>query len=690
MEVLMLIGLTGLAGYYFKSGNGSNSGKVGTETISNIEDTKKQFVMLENEKPNSLNIYSGNKVESINDQLLNMSLYNYKQAENPSLTNVLPPIYNSYSVSGSDTILNVNVNEPNLSQINDVNRRQNVVDIVSPELNNRPMFTLQLDTFNSNEDQVGLFNETTNTNQEISLLTGKTIEREHSNMIPFFGSNIKQNIETFTNEAKLDQLSGNTSTFIHKKEPLQRFDKIQQNIYGSPLLTDKIDTSRFIPSVYKQNEKPFIEDKVSAPIARTINNPLSNIKEPTIDKLRVANKQQVSYDGRTLSGPNSSVRGISADIMKNRPDTHYELGPDRLFTSTGAIIANKAMNNYENLQTTARQEQTTGIPYFGGIKHAELLESGPRLAIKNTTSDAFYSEFQEPKNVQLASDTSRNIASIIPTTNGYGKNSINLPELERNSTNVSHTLNINKSDSGHKKYLQDDLRDTIKQTLLGKHDNSGNFKAVNKDRSLTTDLTDYTFKTTNKESLIDNKYSGQLNKNDGMGYIVKNPFAKVTNKEITSDFEYSGPANDINKNSMVYSTYDNPEKVRNAIHIENYNGSGASSVSATENRMQFNNANISNKKETLLKGERPSGRKSTLGTITNNDIGNVKLTNNMLLKEREKTRVENVNTQQLIPSKNSVGKLQDIYNKYSEVENNRFNQNDISTQLSNNPFYNLD
>ena len=51
------------------------------------------------QKPNGENIYTSNKVEEVNNELLQRSLANYKDAENPALTGILPPIYNSYSVS---------------------------------------------------------------------------------------------------------------------------------------------------------------------------------------------------------------------------------------------------------------------------------------------------------------------------------------------------------------------------------------------------------------------------------------------------------------------------------------------------------------------------------------------------------------------------------------------------------------
>jgi hypothetical protein len=676
METLMLIGLTGLTGYYLQDKTGRTK-----EGVRNVIET--DSIMLENEKPNSLNIYNSNKVDAANNELLKMSLNNYKDAENPALTGILPPIYNSYSSIGNETILNKNMNEPKLSDINNINRRTNVLATPIPDMSDRPMFKSPTLGTPSN-DNFSNFGSGVFTHQEVSLLSGTVLDREHNNMVPFFGSNARQNLETFTNEAKLDNYTGLTSTFIHKTEPLPLFNLVEQNIYGAPLLTDHVDTSRYIPSAYRQNEKPFYEEKVAAPIAGTLNNPISNVRQPTIDSLRTINNQQVTYEARKNTGQMGSVRGIEGSVMKNKPETSFELGHSRLFTNKGAVTGNKSTNNYENMALTSRQDQN--LEYYGVAISKESLSSGPRLkSIDNTNELDFASIFQNPRNNQLRSDTQRNLGTTTTSVNDYGKDSINLPELERDTTNDPHSLNVNPNSKGHTVILQDEVKGTIKETLLGKHDNSGNIRTNLRGDS---GMTDYTFKTTNKEMLIDNNYNGHINKKDGMGYNVVNVSAKTTNKELTSDFEYSGHANDINKNQMVYSTYDNPEKVRNAIHTEGYKGPANTNTSAAENRLQYQNAEISDTKEKLLKTQ-PGSRNSSLGVITNNNLGKQKLTANMLLKEREKTRVENVNLKSVIPSKNILGQQKDVFNNFSEIENSRINSNDISKQLSNNPFFNL-
>jgi len=142
---------------------------------------------------------------------------------------------------------------------------------------------------------------------------------------------------------------------------------------------------------------------------------------------------------------------------------------------------------------------------------------------------------------------------------------------------------------------------------------------------------------------------------------------------------------------MVRSTFENPEKVRNAVHVQNYRGTGKRHTSNAENRTQYHNAEITENKENLLKGARPNGRKSTLGSISSGvvSIGDIKSTPNMLLKEQSKDRVENINFLNVIPSKESIGSQKAIYHRYDDLLNSRIDSGLVTTQLTQNPFYNL-
>lgn len=760
----MLLGIVGSIGYYFKE----KSPKETKETIRNTnEGDQIGFPDLPqitpqiplNRQPVGSNIYNSNMVESANNDVLNLSLQNYKDATNPSLTGVLPPIYNSYSVVGTTNI--IGNNDPTLKDLSDINNINRLKDITAtkqqPAIDTRPMFNPSTMIPNEGQNPFSDFGNVFSSNREISLLTGLPLERDHNNAVPFFGGSVKQNMETFTNTSKLDSFTGNTSTFFHKQEVPQFFDTTPE--YGmnggtkTPLLTDQIELDRYIPSLYKQGEKPFYEERVQAPIAGTEYNPVSQAARNfrTIDELRVGGDgQQVSYAGRLKSGSNPvKNRGNIGAVSKNNNDTSFKLGANRWNTSVGAVINAKADENYSNMLQTSRQNQN--IEYYGTGYDAQALKSQQRIQsnrpnqqgtiegfdnLDNSHEMNFDAMFQEPIRQQLRSDTSRNISSMLnPNVHDHGVSSYNLPELERDTTNNKPLGNVNRSGFGQQIYNQDTAKDTIKETTLHS-DNSGNIVSVQKKSSNTASLgTDYTFRPTNKESLVEanknyrgtpsnsnpgmgynvakyraktthgetvseNKYNGHVAKNDGTGYNIANYNAKTTQGETFSKNKYNGHAVDSNKNPMVYSTHDNPIKVRNAVHAKDYQGNSMRFTPNAENRQQYLNAEITETKEKLISGERPRGKNSSLSTIYNSDIGEMSVRDNKLFTEQVNNHTQNFdNISNNIPGVAQIGMNTQFYKgENSQVDqfslnikqqHNRFDGDLVKQQLKQNKYYNL-
>lgn len=691
METIGIIFLTGFLGYQIA--NSKN------ETIRNV--SEKDYGpedMPEREKPNGLNIYSSNKVNEINDQMLQMSMDKYADAKNPSVTGVLPPIFNSYSVAGNN---NLNLNEilakdPSLktmSDINSINRYTDPIKKQEPALITRPMFSSAYDN-ELPQDFVNFGQGEKLTNQDVSLLTGKILDKQHNNMVPFFGGSQKQNVEPFANVSTLDNFTGNTDTFFHKKEQLKRFDNYKQDIHGTPALTANIQLERYIPSLYKQGEKPFNEERINAPIANTNFNPINAAAADfkTIDQLRAANKPQISYEGVKKSGQMGSVRGVSGIVNKNRVDTHYELGQDRLFTDTG-FVKEQNPHNFSNMQPTTRQSQN--LEYYGSAISKESLKTDPRYTSVDNSSE-LNTLFQEPIRQQLDNDYTRNVNQSSLANNGdYGKDSYNLPELERNTTSTMHTINLNKQGTKNQIGVLDDIKRTTKETTLVQ-DNSGNITFIKKSDN-TNGLTNYDFKTTQKEMLVDKNYIGQPMKKDQTGYNISKYNAKTTNKETTTDLLYQGGAGttDGKSNSMVYSTYDNPEKVRNAVHPKNYKGNATTQgFTENENRQRYANAEVNLNQEKLISNERPSGPQTFNISGGVNTIGDINYRPNTLLKGEETVHIRNKdNISSNISHRKQLGVLtQTDNNQFSEKSNNR-ETNDflkiVDNQLADNPFYNL-
>jgi len=699
METALIIVATALTGYFLKS----NSEPI--RNVNEINDIIPEYKMQATDIPVSSNIYNSNMYEDANNEELKRSLKHYSDSNNVSLTGALPPIYNSYGAIGNSNLkYNGNDNGNGVSDINNINRLSNVTTTTKPPiLEERPMFKSYYNSTIGTEENFSNFGQNKSGSESLSLLTGQPLNNEHSNMTPFFGSNVKQNMEEFKNTSLLDKYSGNKSTFIHKKELPKFFESYQEDIYGTPLITDSIDTDRYIPSAFKQGEKPFYEERVSAPIGFTITNPITDasVSNKTIDQLRVGTKPQITYEAR-LAGFKPQTTNVQTSIQsvdKNRPETSFDWGHSRLFTGPAQVVSQQLPENYTtNFQSTSRQDQN--IEWTGPSKTQKADKTTPRLTKSQYDNsdelNEIFVNFQEPKTQQFENQYQRNIGNTNLNNNldDYNINGFNPQIQQRETTSKMHSINVNKSNIGQKVYTQDKIKNTIKQTTL-KFDNSGNIKNQN---LLKGDTQIYeignlnvTPKTTNKETTVKNKYNGQINKKDNMGYNIANYEAKTTNKETTVKNKYNGHIADINKSPMDYTVYDNPIKVRNPARIKNYIGTSKSSNPENENRDQYNNAQINENKEKLLYS-RPSNKASgsgSLGIINNNDIGDIKLTNNMLLKEGSYQMSNIGNTSSNIPSKINIGQIDKLATGNSEIPSSRLIGDLIENSLQNNPYYNL-
>lgn len=688
---LPLIGLTTLAGYFF-SRDGRNPR--GEQTIrQNIETF---------DKPNGKNIYSSNVVNEANEEILQKSLDNYKKSENPSETGYIPPLFNTYSAVGNDSVLSpvlvsdiAGLSSQQLGKLNDINRLENVIETktdkeTSKDISNRPMFRSfigqEIKPENIETDFSLPYKQT-----EINLLTGKPFEKTHANMVPFFGSNIKQNIETFSNESLLDSRTGNTSTYKHKKEISSMYDTKPENIYGNPVFATQVDTDRYIPSLYRQNERPVEPERIAAPIAGTFDNNIRpNFKD--VNELRPGNRPKETYKGRTLSGKMGENRGIHGKVEKRRPDTFFE--NNHRFSGPGEFVAPKVREDYaSNMKNSARQDYN--VEYYG--IHSNMVNHVSKQRLSNVdNSNELTAYFQNPKRHNFENDYLRNVDGTISQSHSeydYGRSALVVPESERDTTGVkSHLLNANLQGQGIRLKLQDEMKMTLKQTTM-KTDNTGNVNSVfnsSGNDPYHVGMSNVVAKETHKETMVDNKYKGQVHKDDGMGYLVNKHEAKTTGKEIVTERskDYITNAGKIIKNPTVQSTYANPEKVRNAIHPE-YKGNAKYSTE-TESRTRFDNAVIRDDKQDVLMGQRPSGPQNFQISSGKGVYGDLKLTDNMLLKELVDTRDKIINDYKHTPNKDQLGipiRVREDNEAVDTVTNDRLQPELVQFQLNENPFF---
>ena len=315
---------------------------------------------------------------------------------------------------------------------------------------------------------------------------------------------------------------------------------------------------------------------------------------------------------------------------------------------------------------------------------------------------------QNAKRTQLLSDNSRNVtSSLSPYTSDYGRSSVNLTEMERETTSQQHILNIQKSGYGNKTPFYDTAKTTTKETVVGLVDSTRNYSPVVINGNTNNGITCWAPKSTQKESTIYNKYTRPVTKNDGMGYTIANYDLKTTTKQTTLNENHINQASYYISDPTDYTSFQNPQKIRNAVHAKDYIGPSVYFKGDSENRDQWLNANISDKKEQIVSkapGQEFRGADSNMGKISAGEglIGTIKSTDNLLLKERLNFRhVDNVsNINNIIPNTSVLGLTTqqgfhnrnsqvDVFNSNPNTKNNRFDADVITDQLSKNPFYNL-
>jgi len=402
--ILPIIGLVGAAGYYF-SKDGKNT--------RDIKQTR-QFIS-ETSIGQGPNIYEGDMYNKAHAMELQKSFENYKQSSKPSETGILPPLYNTYSVVGKKEItipsINTELSDASIKNLSDVYHTNRIIDPKlipenkQPKLDDRPMFNpdpdnVELKGQKREQDNSDYFNrlksdkslltgtelsKVQGNNLEFSLLANQPIEFTHTNMVPFFGSTVKQNIEGFKNESILDKYTGETDTFRHKREIGKLFKERPDNIYGTPVITDEVagDKERYIPSLYRQNEKPFQEKRIRATIAGTVDNPIRP-KFRTVNELRPGNDPKITYKGRYLNGKvGEGVGEVRRPVDKNRPDTYYEKDTDHYFRGPGANIAH-TLETKETYKTVFEDQYTTrsdqNIEWLGPVSDA--IKHGYRQGIE--------------------------------------------------------------------------------------------------------------------------------------------------------------------------------------------------------------------------------------------------------------------------------------------------------------------
>ena len=241
-----------------------------------------------------------------------------------------------------------------------------------------------------------------NQGQEFTSMTGSKVDNDyfrHNNMVPFFGrNNTARSVENNQTDSVMDNYLGKGTQQIEKKEqsPLFAPSDNYQWAYGAPNQTDFIQ-SRVNASTKISNVLPFEQEKVGPGIDKGygtegsggFNSGMANRDSwmpKTVDEMRV--KTNAKSSGVGLFGHEgpavSSIKelGSIGKLEKNRPERSFEMGHDRVMTTTG-LEKGVTLRPIQEDRYTNRPETTTSYTGAAGSNNEGVFVDGEYMPSKH-------------------------------------------------------------------------------------------------------------------------------------------------------------------------------------------------------------------------------------------------------------------------------------------------------------------
>ena len=375
MELIIpvLSGL-GILGYNLSNGKNPRQERVRTSISAN-------------ELPSATNSYNSVYSKEVSAAERELAQAKWIQSRNPASTNVIPPFYNDMQSPGLDS-----GNRPgcgNLGAAGSSGAGSNPLPFSSGGTILPGVVPGSANSTNSNVNKVmssPMFNSTglvsftgcdsssggfANPAKEafnggvtpvqgmmMSELSGCSFDSNSTNMVPFFGGSVKQNVDLNKTQSLLDKYTGNDRNIQKNKMEVQpMFQPQKQNIYGTQVSQDR---SRFYQSNMKTNLLPLPQIK-EAPL------PPDHFRGQykTVDQLRVKPKI-TNRTAEAVKGLNVAIPATSRNFTQKqyKPDTAYRSGTQHSFVSGN--LAPAARLNYTNGAASATEnEGRFGSGYTG-------------------------------------------------------------------------------------------------------------------------------------------------------------------------------------------------------------------------------------------------------------------------------------------------------------------------------------
>lgn len=407
-----------------------------------------------------------------------------------------------------------------------------------------------------------------------SSLTGQTIaasDFKHSNMQPYFGGSVKQNMTASANTSRLDTYTGAGTTQVKKQEQKPMFNHSVP--FGQPFGNEPnadFIKSRIVDPMRRNNERPFEATRVGSALNEKGGitgkggfqqfevNEIMKRAMPTTDKLRVLDKPKLSYNNQVIPGVHfvTSAALDSGEVRKYRPDTFF-------LNETGE---RNGVATSEVSKETVRPMQV--------MKYTTRTDTSEELIGTPASQEAFKSyvdgEHATPQTQQFGGAGYRNNDASsygLGPRDDYGVTTYEVRPNERLATQERVVgLNLVPADSGQVPvHYNDDARPTRRGETVGNIRQTGTpvGYAAGAPAITTWDPSDVA-RTTIKETTIDWDYRGISGPGAGperLKVYDPNDIAKPTQKsQLSQDSRIAGPAISVNKDFTSHEAAFNMRK----------------------------------------------------------------------------------------------------------------------------------
>ncbi len=363
-----------------------------------------------------------------------------------------------------------------------------------------------------------------------SRLAGVQVAMNHNNMQPYYRGEAPPK-ETDGFQTRLDTFTGTNPFYKKKRETEFMGDRVPDsgNVYGMTG-TYILDQERMITSAVRNNELPFQQEKVGPGLNVGFNSkPTGGFQQDlraftlprSVDELRTINNPKLTYEGRVVDGQQEVKRGSVGEVYKNRVDTYYESGADRLFTTVGDVVK-PATRPEQVIRDVTRPDTSTD--YAG---HA--YDSVAQAPTKRATVQAPHRPVLNPLDVG-----SVKVVSGSGSKDDYGKGTILVYGNERDVTTTrTYQGNFTHAIKALIAPLLDIARGTTKEYLTAAPRTYGHMNGPS--RLPVYDPEDVA-RTTQKETLEDAPRTyGHMGANERVPVYDPDDVARTTQKETLAD-----------------------------------------------------------------------------------------------------------------------------------------------------------